>query len=398
MAYPPDLFHHGSATLVDAVHDIYSKAAWWATEPIQSKGGTMFPIHKRGSVEDAANFRGLMLLNVLSKTYHKWLRQRVARRLDDIRLDTLLGGFRGQQAAFGAHCIQSVARVAHLCDQPMTCLFVDIQSAYHFLVRELVVGAGESADIASVMANLEIAALNFDLHIEIHRLMEANDEITAGFTKIGLAPFERRGLLLNLGKGKTVAVLAFRGKCAPAFRKKELLTDHPGTWVDLDAQRRVWLHFGTSYKHVGALFVPDGEIPHEVRSRLGQARAAYNSMKANFVWQPLHLCEDETAATRDPGHEQTLLWTEHMGSIAVKSLCITGCICHEVPTVYLRVPSLMVVPPMTRCRASNRTPQVPQRLAVARISYAAKVWSVGPSTLRELLPKESSILVALPMC
>lgn len=38
-----------------------------------------------------------------------------------------------------------------------------------------------------------------------------------------------------------------------------------------------------------------------------------------------------------------------------------------------------------------RTPQVPQRLAVARISYAAKVWSVGPSTLRELLPKESSI-------
>ena len=152
---PPDLFHHGSATLVDAVHDIYSKAAWWATGPIQSKGGTMFPIHKRGSVEDAANFRGLMLLNVLSKTYHKWLRQRVARRLDDIRLDTLLGGFRGQQAAFGAHCIQSVGTVAHLCDQPMTCLFVDIQSAYHFLVRELVVGAGESADIASVMANLE---------------------------------------------------------------------------------------------------------------------------------------------------------------------------------------------------------------------------------------------------
>jgi len=151
---PSDLFHHAASTLVDSVHDLYSKAIWWATEPIQSKGGLMFPIHKRGSAEDAANFRGIMLLNVLSKALHKWLRQKVAGRLEDLRCDTQIGGFRNQQAAFGSHCVQTAARLSRLSDQPFACLFVDVQSAYHFLVRELVVGAGDEEDVTAVLNNL----------------------------------------------------------------------------------------------------------------------------------------------------------------------------------------------------------------------------------------------------
>lgn len=219
---PSDLFHHAASTLVNSVHDLYSKAVWWATEPIQSKGGLMFPIHKRGSTEDAANFRGIMLLNVLSKAHHKWLRQKVAGRLEGLRCDTQIGGFKHQQAAFGSHCVQTAARLSHLADQPPT-----------------------------VQATL------------------------AGVYKA----FERRGLLLNMGRGKTVAVLAFRGPQAPEYRRQQLLVEHPGTWVQIDKRRQIWLDFGTSYRHLGALFVPDGEIPHEVRSRMGQAKVAYNSMK-----------------------------------------------------------------------------------------------------------------------
>ena len=151
---PSDLFHHAASTLVNSVHDLYSKSIWWASEPIQSKGGLMFPIHKRGSTDDAGSFRGIMLLNVLSKAFHKWLRQKVAGRLEDLRCDTQIGGFKNQQAAFGSHCVQTAARLSHLADQPFACLFVDVQSAYHYLVRELVVGAGDEADINAVLANL----------------------------------------------------------------------------------------------------------------------------------------------------------------------------------------------------------------------------------------------------
>ena len=307
---PSDLFHHAASTLVDSVHDLYSKAIWWATEPIQSKGGLMFPIHKRGSAEDAANFRGIMLLNVLSKALHKWLRQKVAGRLEDLRCDTQIGGFRNQQAAFGSHCVQTAARLSHLSDQPFACLFVDVQSAYHFLVRELVVGAGDEEDVTAVLNNLAAhgadptglnlwlqlpgllertqysphltkvlrevhqdtwammphlpqvirtargsrpgspladivyAILMFDIHLEVQRLMEANDCIQEGYIGLAVDPFaltwaddlaipiavkkneqvvptvqatlsgvykafERRGLLLNMGRGKTVAVFGF---------------------------------------------------------------------------------------------------------------------------------------------------------------------------------------------
>ena len=47
---PSDLFHHAASTLVNSVHDLYSKSIWWASEPIQSKGGLMFPILIRGEV------------------------------------------------------------------------------------------------------------------------------------------------------------------------------------------------------------------------------------------------------------------------------------------------------------------------------------------------------------
>ena len=61
------------------------------------------------------------------------------------------GGFKGQQATFGVQTIQTVARIAHCANCPiMACLFVDIQGAYHFLVRELLVGPGVPQDVGNL--------------------------------------------------------------------------------------------------------------------------------------------------------------------------------------------------------------------------------------------------------
>ena len=306
---PGDLYKNAAAGLAEHIHDLWSKITYWCAEPVQAKGGLMFPILKKGDPGLAGNYRGIMLLDVLSKTYHRWLRQQMMSTLSCIRMDTQIGGFKGQQAVFGAHCIQSVARIAHEAQCPMACLFVDIQGAYHFLVRELVVGYDNKADIDAVLANLvdwkadtrglekwlelpgilerarfptwlirvlrEVhtntwaqmpslstllrtsrgsrpgspladviyAALMFDIHIEIYRILEETPAVVSGYGNIGVSPlavtwaddlavpivledneavvpalrevlrrvfqaFERRGLLLNLQKGKTTAVIA----------------------------------------------------------------------------------------------------------------------------------------------------------------------------------------------
>ena len=486
---PSDIFRLASPTLVSAVHDLYSKAAWWASEPLQAKGGLMLPIHKRGNINDASSFRGVMLLNVLSKAYHKWLRSKVVAKLDLIRMDTQIGGFPGQQATFGAHSVQTVARLAHAHNRPMACLFVDIQGAYHFLVRELVVGAGAPEDAEAVVANLEeweadttglnlwlklpgllerarfpprlvrilrevhqetwavlphlpqvirtargsrpgspladiiYAALMCDLHIEVHRLLEQHPVVCAGYEAIGISPmaitwaddlaiplamenneevipvvsdilastykaFERRGLLLNMNRGKTVAVLAFRGPQAPKFRKDALLVENPGTWVTLDKQRRVWLHFGTSYKHLGSLFVPDGEIPHEISNRIGQAKVAYNSMRRILfgnryisVKTRLQLLESLIISRLCYG----LSTWGHLPPRACQALEAFVVRCQRYICGY----PIVHGPNNDQLYSLHRLPTIPQRLAVARISYAARLWSIGPSTLQDLLLKEA---------
>ena len=488
---PSDIFRLAPTILVGAVHDLYSKAAWWASEPIQAKGGIMYPIHKRGDPSTASNFRGIMLLNVLSKAYHKWLRSRVAGKLDQIRMDTQIGGFPGQQATFGSHSIQTVAQLAHAHNRPMACLFVDIQGAYHFLVRELVVGAGAPDDVEAVVANLEeweadttglnlwlklpgmlerarfpphlvrilrevhqetwavlphlpqvirtargsrpgspladiiYAALMCDLHIEVHRLLEQHPAVCAGYKAIGISPmaitwaddlaiplvmetnedvlpvvkdilastykaFERRGLLLNMSRGKTVAVLAYRGPRAPSFRKATLLVEDPGTWVDLDCQRRVWLHFGTSYKHLGSLFVPDGEIPHEISSRIGQAKVAYNSMRRILfgnryisVKTRLQLLESLIISRLCYG----LSTWGHIPPRACQALEAFVSRCQRYICGY----PMLHGPSNDQLYSQHRLPTMSQRLAVARITYAARLWSIGPTTLQDLLLQEAEI-------
>ena len=486
---PSDVYRHAASSIAGVTHDLYCKAVWWAQEPLQSKGGIMFPLHKQGSALEASNYRGIMMVNVLAKAYHKWLRQQVIGRLDSLRLDTMIGGFKGQQAVFGAHCVQTIARLAHLGNRPFACLFVDVQGAYHFLVRELVVGAGDPEDIQQVLRNLErwdadisglqqwlqapgllerlkfpsqltkvlrevhqdtwarmphlsqvirtnrgsrpgspladviYAVLMFDVHLEVQRTIEEDGAISAGYEALEVAPFaltwaddlaiplafehneavipgvksilaathrafEKRGLLLNMNKGKTSAVLAYRGAKAPAYRKANLLVENPGTWVELTNGRWTWLNFCTTYRHLGALFTGDGELPHEIRSRMGQARAAFVSMKRSLFGNR---------------YIQVRTRLKLFEALIISRLCYgLATWGHIPPRAYGAVEAFITKcqryicgygydggPSNDEMQSTFRLANLGQRLAVARISYATKVWSVGPSTLQTLLLKEA---------
>ena len=72
--------------------------------------------------------------------------------------------------------------------------------------------------------------------------------------------FTRRGFELNMQKGKTTAVITFRGPGAPDLRRKYQLGPIQGIECSLAGHQTVWLHIVPSYKHLGIHFSADGGI------------------------------------------------------------------------------------------------------------------------------------------
>lgn len=485
---PCELFKCAAHHLSEPLMDLYAKIVAWQCEPIQCKGGLMVPIYKKGEAGLAASYRGIMMINVLSKTFHRWLRQQTMLRLDDVRLDTHLGGFRGQQAVFGAQCLQVFAQISNRKQLPAASLFVDIQGAYHFLIRELVMGSICKEDEEAVLANLKqwqadlrgvrlwmktpsvlhrlrfpprliallreihvdtwsrlphlqnllrsargsrpgspladtiYSALMIDVHAEMYRKLEEHPGVAKAFDTLGVRPFaitwaddvaipiaaesnsdllqfasdiavsvyiafERRGLLLNMGKNKTALVPTFRGPEAPQFRKKYLL--NPGAGLDItvpheDGPRQFRLSLECSYKHLGMLYVPDGEVGHEVNYRLGQAKAALRDLRPVLI-----------------GNKHIAIHTrlKLFESLIISRLCYgISAWGHIPPRLVRQVESFIYKTQRQICGypllhgptnddmiGKYKLPSLAQRLSMARLSYALRVWSVGPSTLRDLL-------------
>lgn len=429
------------------------------------------------------------MISVISKIFHRWLRQQVISRLDSIRMDSHLGGFRGQQAVFGAQYLQVFARIAHAQQTPAAGLFLDVQGAYHFLIRELVVGKIDPHDEQLVINNLHdwkadtkgvklwlrtpsilhrlhfperlitllreihvdtwsrvphlqqllrsargsgpgspladaiYSILMVDVHAEMYRLLEEHEGLMQTFGELGIHPFvvtwaddvalpiaapsnhelieyageimkrvyiafERRGLLLNMSKGKTSLVPAFRGPDAPSFRTTYLLTAEASLEIDLslDGQHRapLRLRFECSYKHLGMLFVPDGEVNHEVCYWLGHAKAALRDLRP-VLFGNKHI----STATR-------LRLCE---SLIISRLCygisawghVAPRLIRQIEAFILRAQRQICGYPLIHGPSNDemisryRLPNLSQRLSMARLSYAVRLWSVGPESLRDLL-------------
>ena len=140
---PPALLRWGCPAISKHVHQLMCKVFWQQSEPILWKGGTLAPIHKRGSVMEVSNYRGVMLLPTLSKTIHAVLRSRIVTQLLPQKPAWLLGGFPHQRVTFASHRIRTSTRLAQHLTISSCILFLDLASAYHLLVRALSLGLGE---------------------------------------------------------------------------------------------------------------------------------------------------------------------------------------------------------------------------------------------------------------
>lgn len=89
--------------------------------------------------------------------------------------------------------------------------------------------------------------------------------------------FHRRGLPLNMAKGKTSAIVTLKGPGAPQLRNEHILCPTPGldcSFTD-DEGHHVdqWLHFVPCYKHLGTVVAASRDFDLELNQRIEIGRA-----------------------------------------------------------------------------------------------------------------------------
>lgn len=96
-----------------------------------------------------------MLLLAIYKRLHAILQEKVIEVIEPLIPAGQIGGFQGQQVQFGSMSLQCFSRIAHQHNLSMGVVFVDLENAFHRLIRELVCGVARNADVDALLQSLE---------------------------------------------------------------------------------------------------------------------------------------------------------------------------------------------------------------------------------------------------
>ena len=489
---PSHVFHDCAPVLAKRFFSLLIKEYLWGEEPVQWKGGNMIMLYKKGDTIKVNNYRGIMLLASASKRLHALMRQDLEALLQPIKPQGQIGGFRGQQTAFGAHALRTYAHATRARGLSSAVLFVDLQNAFHRLPRELALSTYDDSDWAAVLQALQEAgnpmqahatgqrivgilekancpplllrllqnvhhntwftltgqkyvrtargtrpgspladiiyhALMHDAMWDIDNWVKAQPDYSALQAELGLSftsitwaddvaipwcaqtpdqlvpavqslmakvyeAFFTRGMPLNMEKGKTSAVLTFRGPQAVAHRQQFQLQDRPGTDVLLRNGENVFLHFMPHYKHLGSQYTAAQNLDFEIKQRAGCAKSAFQLI-SKPVLTSKHL----------PERLRTQLFLSLIGT-----KLFYGLGSWTTPTQkqlqFLSKTYIGLLRRVLRLKPDDknisnhhvlvraRLPDVRTRLAVERLLYAQKLYRLSPVFLQEALRVEHECL------
>ena len=196
--------------------------------------------------------------------------------------------------------------------------------------------------------------------------------------------FAKKGFTVNFDLNKTNAVISFQGRGAPAMRKEFLLTERPGVECKLRSGRDVWLHFKPFYKHLGYTYAATQSLDVELRHRIGQAQQAMATlgrpvlMNRHFPVEVRLRMFKALVATKlfyglGTWRTPTLRQTRTLRKAYIGFLRKVLRLPYDAHLSNARVLSMA------------NTADVRILLAFDRLSYARKVFTVGPDFLQHLL-------------
>ena len=149
------------------IHQFMLKVWILGAEPLQGKGGLLHPIAKKEASQRIEGMRGIMLIDGLGKIIHSHLRGQFLPALESMRLPLQLGGFARSSTLFATMYVRTFTQLAAKNSLSSAVIFVDIRSAFHSMVRQLIFG-GE------------------DLHPTLRQVLEQNNvDLDALYAKLG---------------------------------------------------------------------------------------------------------------------------------------------------------------------------------------------------------------------
>ena len=198
--------------------------------------------------------------------------------------------------------------------------------------------------------------------------------------------FSRRGFALNMAKGKTMIVPTFRGPGAPTLRKEFVLIPTPGCQFQFQDGTVQWVHFATKYKHLGVFQSADGGFEPELRYRCGVAHSTFIALS-----KPI-LCNRHLPVKTRINLYRMMVLTKlfyGMGIWPTPTLRQMDRLFQFVGRHLKRI--LACGKTMEACRIPDHQafddaglPHPRVQLAVDRLLYAQKLFTVGPEFVRRL--------------
>ena len=145
-----EVLHKVPGRMAAAALPLFLKAAMHRVQPIQWKGGILAESFKgKSSPSDPASYRSLYVSSMLGKAYHKVLREKALPVAGATFGAGHFAAKKGSPVSTASLMIQLFERWRHQQLRSTAILFLDIQSAYYSVVRQLAYGDSCALDMDS---------------------------------------------------------------------------------------------------------------------------------------------------------------------------------------------------------------------------------------------------------
>ena len=136
-----DHYHAAPAAFTAASFPLALKAGVTGAEPLRWKGGLAFPLYKgKGDPSKPENHRSILLAEMLSKRYHKWIRSSLVPIFLHAKLPLHAGVAGHLSTGIPSLSLRAFQARMEETRQSYGLLFLDLKSAFYSVLRQFLVG------------------------------------------------------------------------------------------------------------------------------------------------------------------------------------------------------------------------------------------------------------------
>lgn len=134
-----ELIKNGGEELLRKMYDLIVEIWKQETMPSEWSCGLLYPMHKKGSLNECNNYRGIMLLNTSYKIFTSILRQRLVNYIDR-KMGDYQQGFRAGKSTIDAiHIMTQTIEKCYEHDIELYIIFIDFKIAFDSINRQTLI-------------------------------------------------------------------------------------------------------------------------------------------------------------------------------------------------------------------------------------------------------------------